>query len=537
MATIPSISLIPSGYKAGKVYSVLPTDGSGDLTFARASTATRINKNNLIENVGNNVPRLDYEDGSCPSLLLEPSSTNLITQSESFGNSYWTKSGATIEGDASTAGTEKVTNGNFSSDTDWTKVGSNSTISSGVCTIIGNVNADGYYQAVTHTIGSMYVLTFDINSTDSTGTNFSAKTGDGLETSYTTIGTKTLYYTASGAYENIRFLGDNNSTTIIDNVSVKEVSGFSAPSIDSPLGAFKLVEDTSVAANHRIDSQNLSVVASGSITISVILKYDGSREWVKVRDFATNAYVFFNLLDNSIGNTNLVNASQKIVDLGNDFKRVSFTYSSTLTNAQVRIYLADSGTSDGYTGDGTSGIYIFGAQLEQKSYATSYIPTKGSQISRLSETASQTVPDGIINSSEGVFYAEIENKFPNTTTRGWNLQSSLNNGSDLIAIRFNTSQSIIFYLRANGVTTINQSIVNSYSGFIKIAFKYKSGDSSLWINGVEVSSSATTFSFSNPLSILGNNDGLGGVGYFGLKDSRVFNTALTDSELVKLTTI
>ena len=46
MATIPSISLIPSGYKAGKVYSVLPTDGSGDLTFARASTATRINKNN-----------------------------------------------------------------------------------------------------------------------------------------------------------------------------------------------------------------------------------------------------------------------------------------------------------------------------------------------------------------------------------------------------------------------------------------------------------------------------------------------------------
>lgn len=84
MATIPSISLIPSGYKAGKVYSVLPTDGSADFDFSRNTTATRINKDGLIENVGNNVPRLDYQGGGCPSLLLEPQKTNRVPNSDQF---------------------------------------------------------------------------------------------------------------------------------------------------------------------------------------------------------------------------------------------------------------------------------------------------------------------------------------------------------------------------------------------------------------------------------------------------------------------
>jgi hypothetical protein len=60
MAT-PSLALVPSGIKATKVYSVLPNNGDGDFTFARASTATRINKDGLIESVATNVPRLNYE--------------------------------------------------------------------------------------------------------------------------------------------------------------------------------------------------------------------------------------------------------------------------------------------------------------------------------------------------------------------------------------------------------------------------------------------------------------------------------------------
>ena len=91
MAT-PSIAMIPSGYKAEKIYSVLPTDGDGDFTFDRNSTATRVNKNGLIEQVATDVPRLDYSNGSCPNLLLEPSSVNLITKS----NEVTSVSGAII---------------------------------------------------------------------------------------------------------------------------------------------------------------------------------------------------------------------------------------------------------------------------------------------------------------------------------------------------------------------------------------------------------------------------------------------------------
>ena len=79
----PKLALIPSGYKSGKVYSILPTDGVGDFDFSRNTTATRVNKDGLIETVTNNIPRLDYLNSDCPSLLLEPQRTNLNTYSES----------------------------------------------------------------------------------------------------------------------------------------------------------------------------------------------------------------------------------------------------------------------------------------------------------------------------------------------------------------------------------------------------------------------------------------------------------------------
>mgnify|MGYP003119610962 CR=1 FL=1 len=82
MSKIPTIAMIPSGYKANKLYSVLPTNGDGDLTTARTSTATRVNEIGLIEDVATGVPRLDYTGGGCPALLIEPQSTNYYFPSE-----------------------------------------------------------------------------------------------------------------------------------------------------------------------------------------------------------------------------------------------------------------------------------------------------------------------------------------------------------------------------------------------------------------------------------------------------------------------
>ena len=78
---------VPSGYKAGTAYGVLPNDSTADFDdFVRDTSATRTNKDGLLESMGNNVPRLDYLDGGCPSLLLEGSSVNLCKYSEQINS-------------------------------------------------------------------------------------------------------------------------------------------------------------------------------------------------------------------------------------------------------------------------------------------------------------------------------------------------------------------------------------------------------------------------------------------------------------------
>ena len=98
MALFDDASLVvtPNGYKAGTLYSIKPTSGLGDMTVVRATTATRVNSAGLIESVANNVPRLDYSNGSCPSLLVEPQRSNIVLYSEQFDNAAWTATNASV---------------------------------------------------------------------------------------------------------------------------------------------------------------------------------------------------------------------------------------------------------------------------------------------------------------------------------------------------------------------------------------------------------------------------------------------------------
>ena len=73
---------VPSGYKAGTAYGVLPNAANADLAFVRGSAGTRVNADGLIESMATDVPRLDYTDGSCPTLLTEPERINLAQYSE-----------------------------------------------------------------------------------------------------------------------------------------------------------------------------------------------------------------------------------------------------------------------------------------------------------------------------------------------------------------------------------------------------------------------------------------------------------------------
>jgi hypothetical protein len=122
MSLLDTASLVvtPNGTKASKLYSVVPSDGAGDLSVTRATTATRVNSAGLIESVASNVPRLDYTNGTCPSILVEPQRTNLITYSQQFDNADWIKIGATV-----TPNTAISPDGSLNADTISFSTGSN----------------------------------------------------------------------------------------------------------------------------------------------------------------------------------------------------------------------------------------------------------------------------------------------------------------------------------------------------------------------------------------------------------------------------
>jgi len=95
-----SLVMIPDGYGTGVVYGQRPLTSDSQLTFTRASTATRVGPNGAIAVVGSNVPRIDYTGGGCGKLLLEPQRTNLVTYSEQFNNAAWDKSNITVTANA-----------------------------------------------------------------------------------------------------------------------------------------------------------------------------------------------------------------------------------------------------------------------------------------------------------------------------------------------------------------------------------------------------------------------------------------------------
>jgi hypothetical protein len=133
-----SLVQIPSGYKAAddKLYSVVPNNGDGDFTVTVAAGATRVNKDGLIESVVADQARLNYDptNPQDPHLLLEPSRTNSIIQSEDLGTSWSTFNGGSISTNESTSPDGSLTADKLSTNGtsfSFVKPSTNPTISTG----------------------------------------------------------------------------------------------------------------------------------------------------------------------------------------------------------------------------------------------------------------------------------------------------------------------------------------------------------------------------------------------------------------------
>jgi hypothetical protein len=220
----------------------------------------------------------------------------------------------------------------------------------------------------------------------------------------------------------------------------------------------------------------------------------------------------------------------------NGFYRVSVTASTTVNVTasffmNIRLY---NGTTTSYLGDGTSGIYIWGAQLEALRYASSYIPTVASTVTRVAETCSQTPPSGIIGQTEGTAYVEIDWKGNNEES----IFGVLHDGTVNNRMDFGYSEvfnSFYFNIRTGGSGQGLMQYSSPIVGKYKIAITYKNNDFCLWVNGVKEASDS---SGSVPITTRYNvGNYIGGGREHSIISSKLYNTELTDQELIALTTI
>jgi hypothetical protein len=403
--------MIPSGYKASKVYSVLPTDGAADLTFSRAGAlpsfnATRVNSDGLIEEVLSNVPRLDYSDGGCPSLLIEPESTNLILRSEEFDNAAWAKT----------------------------------------------------------------------------------------------------------------------RTTVLANSLV---------SPDGNLTADKLVED-STTNRHFVSRGGVPI---GQSILSVFAK-QGERKNIGIGNSSEAAYAVFDLSNGtlvSVSGLGGVLSNAKIQSIGNGWYRISVENNKVSASGFGIITANDLGQVS-YSGDGTSGLYIWGAQLEALPYATSYIPTVASTVTRVAETVSKTGISSLIGQTEGTVVLNFKNRLLTSYLNEYIFQLKSTAGTNQLFIRKESGGNVYTVrLIISGITIWTFSSVPIPDGDVKLAVAYKTGDSVVFLNGVQIGSTNTSAFASSSFNDLFFSNSGSNIPELNLQETILHKTRLSNEQLIALT--
>ena len=538
MAT-PSLAMIPSAYADSKVYSVLPNNGDGDFTFNRDSSATRVGQNGLIQEVGFFGSQLvnSWTNNDFTSFASNGSNITQMVSSASGNNCY---SLATF-----TSG--KTYELKFTSSQNITaqiRISPNTSLTSAQV-VLSNPTTGSNSIIFTATSNYSHIGFFANNSfTDTQITEFIAREiqGDQPRLNYD-ISNGVVQSCPSllleGASTNLVAYSEDFSNAYWTKSGATVTSGFVSP--DGTTNAYKLVED-SANSRHFINSTGFTTPDT-VYSASLFVKANGRNKIAFRENSITGNYASFNLSNGTVIATNGVSASIELKS--NGWYRINYQITSGSSYVLGIELLSDSYTSgdpysNPYQGNGSSGVYIFGAQVESQSYPTSYIPTNGSSQTRAAESCFGAGTASTFNSTEGVLYAEIKALNEN----GGNRYISLSNGTDLnrILLRFQDTDKVGCYVRSTSGSDadITKTSASISSNFLKVAVKWKTNDVALWVNGVEigVDSSFTTFNANvlDRLNFAGTN-GTSQYFYGNTKDLRVYNEALTDAQLQTLTTL
>ena len=378
------------------------------IEFNRASAGGRVNSLGQYETVTADVARLDYDP-------LAAGRTNLLLYSEQFESGAWGVFGTVTK----TANTHVAPNGNMAGesltiaaasgiyqsvlantnslytiscyvrgDTAQTVRFVSNTDLSEVITTTVTVTSTWQRAVITRptTTGTIVNLQWDSSSTGAAFQVWGAQIEAGpsateyIPTTATQVTrrawARTNIFSYSQQLDNAVWL--KNGLTVSPNVTT-------AP--DGTSTADKLVEANTSQYNYIYKNRTAS---NETLTVSFYVKQAG-RKYFKIQYTDNVLYVAAAIFDLNLGtvfstsapNVEYTNIYASIYDAGSGWYRVSLTASKAAVNPDnvASIFLvANDGSTVLYTGDGTSGVYIWGAQLEQSDYVTPYIPTEAAAV-------------------------------------------------------------------------------------------------------------------------------------------------------------
>jgi hypothetical protein len=438
-----SLIMYPSGYEAGTIFDLKPTDGSGDLTFTRASTATRVNAEGLIEGVR----------------------TNLLTYSEQFNNAAWAKTGCTVTANSSTdpiGGTTADKMVSISANTGSKRVEQTfSAVLGTTYTVSAYFKADGWNFAFFNAPEAQFTTRGDLflnltNGTLSGSTSLGSveSVGNGwYRLKYTRIATasgSTSFRFGFSDTASISSTGDGTNgvliwgaqletgdiaTEYIPTTTTAVSVGMLAnvPRIDYTGGGcgklllepqrtnlFDYSEDfsqwaanaggiSSIEPNYAISPEGVE----NAYKVNFVVQGDSDLALVdghSVTGGSTYAYsIYIKGEGSDIGKDIVVKSKRSSGD------SAGTTTTQTLTGEWVRVdfittYAANNTAANFYisSNDATSCL-IYGAQAEAGSYATSYIPTTSTAVTRVADAAfKQNIAGTLPTAYPFTLFAECE---------------------------------------------------------------------------------------------------------------------------------
>ena len=572
-----SLVMIPSGYKEDVVYSPIPTNGNGDLSFTRASNGTRVNSAGLVEVVP----------------------WNLVTYSEEFNIGVWTIAQISVSANTTTA-----PNGTTTADTITTS-------STGVCyiyqgfSLIGGVFTLSVYAkkgnndfiAINNQSTSTNWVTAVFDLTDGTFGEYAVGSGGGF-----TYISNNIESVGNGWYRcSLVFSGVTNNTTYPSIMfapsktgntftsSYGETSGNASGKTLFIWGAQLNIGSTAkpyFPTTDRLNVPRLTYQNGGGGCPSLLLEKQSTNlcvesnvfntsPWVSGSQSGTNPVITPNYGISPDGTQNAVRielARQNVItsysqiyqypiaitsgqpytwsvylkslsgtptiSIIGDFGRppvtltsewVRYTGTYTAGASQTQLELAILG-SNYATGNSLSADFLaYGYQIEQSSYPTSYIPTTSSSATRVADDCSKTGISSLIGGGVGTWFMDFE--MIQTTGSGNPFAFDLSDGStaNRLFLYWGESTQSWNWGGADTAITLPSTLRK------KVAVKYSSGTGKLFCNGSLISTLSLNTAwdrldigqrFSNQYPM----DGKINQAYF-------LTTSLTDAECQAITTI